>query len=166
MEPLAVAGYVAIASAAVLAIMAGAFAGALAWAVRGWIKGSLLWCGLLAAAGYLVKESVLDSAKLSSAFVLGIPLLVLTLLASWLLAGHLETRARWRRPWAALAALGGAFLLGYLWGFQFRLGLWVPSWTALAADLGLIVCLIVSHCRMRRTAGRGMEVVVRQEDRR
>ena len=152
MEPLALAGYLAIASAALLAVLLGAIGGALAWAVKSWVKGSLLWCGLMAAAGYLVAKTVLGSGRLWPAISIGIPFLMLSLLTSWLSARHLETRARWRRPWAALAALGIGLLLGYLWGFQFRLGLWVPIRTALVADAGLILWLIVSHLRMRKAS--------------
>src|SRR5262245_22054266 len=153
MEPLAIAGYMAVASAALEAILLGAIGGALAWAIKGWIKGSLLWCGLLAAGCYLVEETVLHGARLWPAFSLGIPFLMLPLLTSWLSARQLETRARWRRPWAALAGLGAGLVLGYLWGFQLRLGLWVPVWTALAAEAGLILWLIVSRLRTRIAGG-------------
>jgi hypothetical protein len=74
--------------------------------------------------------------------------LLLTLLASWLIAHHLEARARFRRISATLVALGAAALLGFLWIPLFRLGLWIPVSVALAAD----ACLIVMFYRSRKAS--------------
>lgn len=145
MEPVAVAGYVMVAAAAVLAGMVGAFGGAIAWAVNG----SLLWGGLLATGGYLAATVLLGSARLGPAAVVGIPPLILTLLTSWLIASYLEARTRLRHIWATVVALGCALLLGFLWGFLFRLGLWTPVSVALAAD----VCLGLLLYRSRKAVG-------------
>ena len=145
MGPVGAAGLVMIAAAAVLAVILGAFAGAIAWAVQ---RG-LLWAGLLAAAGYLATEVLLGSASPVPALVIGMPPLILALLTSWLTARYLEARARFRRIWATLVALGCALLLGFLWGFSFRLGVWVAVALALAAD----ACLIVLLYRSRKVDG-------------
>jgi hypothetical protein len=142
MEPVGAAGYVMVAAAAVLAVILGAFAGAIAWAVRC----SLFWAALLAAGAYLAIEVLLGSASLAPAAVIGIPPLILTLLTSWLTARYLEARARFRHISATLVALGFTLLLGFLWGFSFRLGLWAPVSLALVAD----ACLIVLFCRSRK----------------
>lgn len=137
MEPLAAAGYVTVVSNALLAVILGAFGGAVAWQV----KRSLLWVALLAAGGYLAATVLLGSSRLMAAAVVGIPPLILTLLACWLTARYLETRARLRRIWATLVALVCALLLGFLWLLLFRLSFRVPVSLALAADVGLIVLL-------------------------
>ena len=49
--------------------------------------------------------------------------------------------------WAALLGFACALLLGYPWGFLFRLGLWVPGSAAMAAD----VCLIGVFLYARRS---------------
>lgn len=136
MEPLAVAGYVMVASAAVLAVMLGALAGAIAWAV----KGNVFWAGVLAAGAYFAVAVLLESHRPVAAAIVGMPPLMLTLLSSWLAASYLQ--ARLRRPWAAAAALGCALLLGFIWGFLFRIGLWTAVSVALAAD----ACLIALIC--------------------
>ena len=65
--------------------------------------------------------------------------MILTLLTSWLTARYFEARARLRRAWATLVALGAAVLLGFLCLLLFRLGLWAPVYAALAADICLIL---------------------------
>ncbi len=147
MEPLAAAGYVMIAAAAVLAIGLGALAGAIAWLVRC----SPVWPGLLAAGGYLVETVLLNSAAPGPSIVIGFPPLLMTLLISWLFAGTLGTRARLGRPWAALAGSVCALVLGLLWSFSFRLGIWLPVSLALVADACLILLIV-----LRRKAGARM----------
>jgi hypothetical protein len=142
MEPLGVAGYVMVAAAAVLAVILGALGGAIAWA----LKRSLLWVALLVAGGYFAAEVLLGSSSVAPAAVIGIPPLILTLLTSWLTARYLQVRASFRRIPATLVGLGSALLLGFLWGFLFRLGLWAPVSVALAAD----ACLIVLFYRSRK----------------
>jgi hypothetical protein len=141
MGPVGAAGYAIVASAAVLAVMLGAFAGAIGWAT----KARVLWAGLLAAAIYLATAVLWESHRLEAAASIGIPPLILTLLIAWLTAQYLETRAKWRRIWAALAALGGALLLGFLWGFSLRLGLREAILMALAADVCLLVLFHLSQ---------------------
>jgi len=137
MGPLAAAGYVSVVSNAVLAIVVGASAGAVAWA----INRSILGVGLLAAAGYVAETALLGSSRLAAAAIVGMPPLILTLLISWLTACFLETRVRVRRLWATLIAVGGAVLVGFLWLFLFRVSFSAPLLVALAADIGLIVLL-------------------------
>src|SRR5262245_16705431 len=157
MEPLAAAGYVMIASAAVVALLLGALGGAIARALgRG-----LPWVALLAAAGYLASTVLFDSARLAPAAIVGIPPLLLTLLTCWLSGHHLEAGAGWRRIPAALAGLGCALLVGFLWGFTFRIGVRTAVSTALALDAVLIVWFGAVLHRRRRSlaapagAGRG-----------
>lgn len=142
MEPLAVAGYTMVASAAVLAAILGAAAGAIAWL----LNARLLLLTVLAAGAYFAERVLLGSASFWSSAVIGMPPLILTLLISWLAARYLAARRQLRRIPAALAGLGCALLLGFLWGFLFRLGLWVPVWVALAAD----VCLVAVFYRRIR----------------
>lgn len=137
MEPLAVAGYVTVVSNAVLAVILGAFGGAIAWA----LQRSLLWVALLAAAGYLAATVLMGSSRFAAAAVVGIPPLPFTVLTAWLTARYLEARPRLPRIWATLVALGCALLLGFLWLFLFRFGLRAPVSVALAADVCLIVLL-------------------------
>ena len=141
MGPVAVAGYVMIGAAAALALILGAFAGAIAWAAQR----SLLLFFLLAAAGYFGETVLLGSARLAPAAVIGIPFLILTLLTSWLTARYLEAHARLRRIWAALAGLCGALVLGFFSGFSLRLGVSAAVSLALTAD----ACLIVLFFRSR-----------------
>lgn len=134
MEPLAVAGYVAIAAAAVFALILGAVAGAIAWV----LKGRLLLLGLLAASVYFAEQVFLGSSRVLSSAIIGMPPLILALLVSWLTAYYLDARWKLRRIPAALSALGCALVVGFGWGFLFRLDLWVPIWVAVVADLCLI----------------------------
>jgi hypothetical protein len=113
MEPLGAAGYVMVAAAAVVAMFLGALAGTIAWAV----KRGPLWGGVAAMGAYLASTVVFGSARLAPAALIGIPLLTLTLLTSWLTASQLEARMRLRRMWAALLGFACALLLGYPWGF-------------------------------------------------
>ena len=131
-----------VAAAAVLAVIVGAAAGAIAWL----LNARLLLLALVAAGVYFVDRVLLGSANLWSAAVIGMPPLILTVLVSWLTARYLGARWQLRRIPAALAGLGCALLLGFLWGFLFRLGLWLPVWIALAAD----VCLVAVFYRRIR----------------
>lgn len=146
MGPVGLAGYVMVTSAAVLAVFLGALGGTIAWAV----KRGPLWGGLAATGVYFTKTVVLESARLTSSAVIGIPPLIMTLLISWMTASHLEARTRLWRTWAALLGLACALLLGFLWGFLFRLGLRAPVSVAIAAD----VCLIALFLYRRPTTWR------------
>jgi hypothetical protein len=138
MEPAGAAGYVIVASAAVLALFLGALGGTIAWAVkRGPLGGGVAAIGV-----YLATRVVLESASLTSSAVIGIPPMIMTLLTSWLTASYLEARTRSGRMWAALLGLACALLLGFLWGFLFRLGFRAPVSVAIAADVCLIGLLL------------------------
>jgi hypothetical protein len=141
MAPLAAAAYVSIAALAVEALMVGAFCGAIVGALR--LR--LLWAGPLAAGGYLAAITVLGSRSLPAGAVFGMPLMILTLLTSWLTAHHFQSRVRLRRTWATLVALGSALLLGFLCLLLFRVSVWAPVYAALAADVSLILLTLFTH---------------------
>src|SRR3954447_25395146 len=134
MAPVGTAGYVMVAALAVQAVLFGAFGGAIAWAIRA----GLLWGGLLTAASFLAAAVPLGFYRLEPAVLYGMPLMTLTFLTAWLSARSLETRAAWRRVWAALAGLAAAVVVGFLWLLPSRLDLWAPVWLALGADVGLV----------------------------
>jgi hypothetical protein len=90
-----------VASAAVLAVMLGALAGAIAWAV----KGNVFWAGVLAAGAYFAVAVLLESHRPVAAAIVGMPPLMLTLLSSWLAASYLQARLR-----RAVGSGGGARL--------------------------------------------------------
>ena len=141
MAPLAAAGYVSIAALAVEALIVGGLCGAIIWAV----KVSVLWGGLLAAGGYLAAIVFLGAHSPEAAAVFGMPLMILTLLTSWLTARYAEACARLRRTWATLVGLGSAFLLGFLCLLLFRLSVWAPVYVALAADVCLIPLILLTQ---------------------
>jgi hypothetical protein len=145
MEPLAIAGYLLVATAVVDAVIVGAFAGAIGRAV----SGSLLWVGLLVAGGYLAGTVLLASYSLAAAAVFGLPPLVLTFLISWLTACCLEARARLRRIWTTLVAICCALTAGLMCGLLFRLGMWAPVIFAVAAD-GFLIIFLVFLTRRRK----------------
>ena len=145
MEPLAVAALVAIAAAATLAALTGIVAGAIAAAIRG----SLVWVGPVAAAGYLAYMYFAESTRVAAAAMIGLPPLVLTLLTCWLVASFLETRRKWRRPWAIAAAAGCALVVGVLDLMLFRVEIRAPSTVALVAD-AILIALAIRHTSSMR----------------
>jgi hypothetical protein len=146
MEPVAAAAYVMIGAASFVAAVVGACAGALAWAVRG----SVLWIGPLALAGYVASAPPLLSFGMGAAAELGGPLVVLTFLTSWLIARRLEVCARWRAGWAALLAAVCALAIGFVVCVSlFRLDVRGPSSFALLVDAFLIL-FVVPGTRRRR----------------
>ena len=148
MGPVAAAGYLLLTSAFLDAVVVGAFAGAIAWAV----KRNLLWVGPLVAGGHLAATGFLASYSLKAAALFGIPALVLTLLISWLAACYLEVRAKWRSVWTVLAAICCALIAGFLCGFLFRLSMWAPAVFAAATDFVLILFLMFLS-RRRKPVG-------------
>lgn len=148
MGPVAAAGYLALTSAFLDAVMVGAFAGAIAWAV----KRNPLWLGLLLAGGHLAATGVLASYSLKAATLFGIPALALSFLIAWLTACYLEVRAKWRRMWVIPAAICWALIAGVLCGFLFRLGLWAPPIFAVAADV-ILVLVLLFLTRRRKPVG-------------
>ena len=77
---------------------------------------------------------------------------MLTLLISWLAAGYLEVRAKWRPMWAVLAAICCALIAGFLCGFLFRLSMWAPAVFAATTDVVLIAFLMFLS-RRRKPVG-------------
>jgi hypothetical protein len=135
-EPVAAAGYVIIAAHAVLGVLLGALAGAIVSALgRG-----LAW-GALAGAAIYLGEALLQSTRLAAAALIGLPPLILTLLACWLTARWLQARLKWRRLWAVPAACAAAVILGFLWMLLFRHSLEAPITVALVADACLLILL-------------------------
>lgn len=148
MGPVAAAGYLLLTSAFLDAVFVGAFAGAIAWAV----KRNLLWIGPVVAAGHHAATGLLASYSLKAAGLFGIPALVLTLLISWLAACYLEVRAKWRPMWAVLAAICCALIAGFMCGFLFRLSIWAPPAFAATTDVVLILFLLFLS-RRRKPVG-------------
>ena len=142
MGPVGAAGYAMIASAALLAVLAGVLGGATASA----LGGRLLWVGLLASTAYLAAAVFWASGRLTAAFILGIPPVILTLMTTWLTARHLMARAGLGRVWATFAGVGVALLVGCLWMLLFRHSLETPIALACMAD----ACLVAIHHRMQR----------------
>lgn len=143
MEPLALAGYLLLANAALSGVIAGSIGGAIAWAVRR----NAFWAGALVAAAYLVFVFLFESYSLKAAVVFGLPPLVMTFIVAWLIAWWLHARAGWRSISSALVGGGCAIAGGFLWGFLFRLDIWAPVIFALAADALLIVGLLLLRLR-------------------
>src|SRR5262245_49506825 len=131
-----------IAAAAVLAVMVGALGGAIASALRA----GLLLGGVLTAGAYLADLVFIESVGLKTA-TLFLPLVALTFLTSWLTARLLEARLGLPRVWAASLAFVCALLTGFLCMLLGRVGLLIPVWAALAADLGLIGFIVIPRIR-------------------
>ena len=139
-EPVAAAGYVIIAAHAVLGVLLGALAGAIVSALgRG-----LAWGGVAAGAIYL-GEALLHSTRLVAAALIGLPPLILTLLACWIVARRLQARLKWRRLWAVPAACAAALVVGFLWMLLFRHSVQLPITVAIVADVGLLGWLAYSR---------------------
>lgn len=113
-----------VASAAVLAVMVGAVAGVLAWAM----KLNILLGGVCAAAAYLAALALLGSHSLTAAATVGGPPLLVTAVTAGVTARYLEARGRLWRPAVAMLALVVALAVGFLFlrllahalGFPFR----------------------------------------------
>jgi hypothetical protein len=116
------AGYVMVATAAVLAVIVGALTGVLAWAM----KVNLLWGGACAVAAYLATLTLLGSYSFTAATVVGGPPLILTVVTSGVTARFLDARAKLWRPVTALLALVCALLVGFLFLLLLRHALGFP----------------------------------------
>lgn len=151
MEPLAIAGYLLLSTAAIEGILVGTLGGAIAWRIRA----GLLWVLPLVAGGYLAGAAVLASYSPAAAAVFGLPPLVLTFLITWLTADYLRANAGLRPVWASLAAICCALIAGAAWGFLFRIDVWVPVACAMAADVCLIlfVVFLTRRRKLLRQAG-------------
>ena len=142
MEPVAAAGYVIIAAHAVLGVLLGALAGAVVSALgRG-----LIW-GAVAAGAIYLGEALFQSTRLAAAALIGLPPLILTLLACWIVARWLQARLKWRRLWAVPAAFAAAVILGFLWMLLFRHSVQLPITVAIVADVGLLGWMVYSRNR-------------------
>lgn len=156
MEVVANGFKILTASVVVTAVTIGALSGAVAWR----IKNGLILGGLSALGVYFL--AVAMSLNLLSWFKLvllfGVPPLIMTFLISYLTALHLKAHGKLCPLWASLAALGGALILGILYGFLFRVGFEVPIWTALGVD----ACLILLAVRRRRLVLLGASLLIMQ----
>lgn len=140
MEVIAVGFKVLVASVVVTAVIVGAMSGAVFWrAKNGLVLGSLSALGVYFLA-VAIDLDLLPWGKLTLVF--GVPPLIMTFLMSYLTARHLKARSKLRPLWASLAALGGTLIVGFSYGFLFRIGFEAPIWTALGADAGLILLTI------------------------
>ena len=137
MEPLAIAGYLLVANAALSGVLAGSIGGAIAWA----LQRSFAWTALGAIVAYLAAVFFFADFSLKAAAVFGLPAMVMTFVAAWLLAWLLETRIRLQRIWTLPLAICGSLAAGLVWGLLFTLDIWAPTAFAVPADLLLIVLL-------------------------
>lgn len=108
MEPLAIAGYMVLASTAVSGAMAGTLGGAVAWAFRI----HLLWGAALAVATHLAVATFDIHITLTGAALFGGLPLITSLASAWLVARQLEMRAKWHHALATLAGLLIGFAVG------------------------------------------------------
>jgi hypothetical protein len=139
MEVIAAGARVMVAMAATVAVIVGAIGGAIVW--RGGIR--LTLGGLSGMLVYfLAATALLGFSFLTLAVIVGIPILVLSFLISYLTARHLRSRTSLRLMWATPAAVGSALTVGFLYLLLFRLSLWAPVWIALGADACLILLAI------------------------
>jgi hypothetical protein len=147
MAPIAAAVYATAAAAAILGVVVGAVAGIVVWRLRwGLLAGGPAVVGIYV----LLAIALLGSFWLNLSLVFGIPPLLQASLLSWTIARQLETRARLRPLWIALAAPGCSLAMGVLCLLAGRLNLYAPIWLA----LGIVACLIVWAVWQRKPASR------------
>ncbi len=129
------------------AIVLAAFIGAVGGAISGRLKADLP-LGVVSTMGVYVLVSALD--HLSPLALLGLLPLILTFLVGSLTTQYLEDHVGLRPVFATSAALGSAFIVGYLYALPMRFGWWGladvnTAWIGGAA----LVCLIIFSIRKR-----------------
>ena len=133
---------VLVATAGILAAMAGAIAGVIIWRFR--IRPAV---GIAAVAAAYLSFAV-PNAGIGVPVIYGLPLLALVLLSAWLAADRLHHAAGLRPMLAVSIALVAAFLLGMIHVLMLRLHLYAPVLSALA---GTFYCgRIVGAARLPR----------------
>jgi hypothetical protein len=143
MAPVGYGMLAAVAGAIVLAALIGAVGGA----ISGRLKADLT-LGVVCTTGVYVLVSALD--HLLPLSLLGMLPLILTFLVASLTTHYLEQRMALRPVLATSAALGSAFIVGYLYALPMRFGWWgladvKTAWIGGTA----LVCLIIFSIRKR-----------------
>lgn len=144
MQPIAAGFLILVGTAAFLGVVVGAIGGAVVWRRRC----SLLLGGALTACGYLlvlIAEHHEDFIWLPSKLTWGIPSMTLAFLICSVSASWLESHTTLRPTWIALSAFGISLGMGFLYLFLFRLGLKAPLVAAIAADICLILMILVRN---------------------
>jgi hypothetical protein len=141
MAPVAAAVYVMIGAAIVTGFFAGLIGGIVVWRARIHIG----WGGLLAFLAYILLSAAThdwDLHWLSRELVWGAPSMSLAFLLYSVSARCLERRFSLHPNWTVFAALGLTLILGFPYGFLFRLDFIAPLLVALVVDALLILLLI------------------------
>jgi len=128
-----------------MGVVVGAIGGTVTWR----LGGSLVLGGLLTACAYLlalILEHPQDFLWLRAKLAWGIPATSVTFLIGSVVARWLRVRTALRPIWIALAALGFALSMGFLYLLLFRVSLQAPLVAALVGD----ICLILLLMRTRR----------------
>ena len=151
MEPFAVGFMILVAAASFIGVVVGAIGGAVIWRLR---IGIVLGAVLTAAAYFLVLvlEHHEDFTWLRAKLTWGAPSMVLSFLICSVSAPWLAARTTLRPTWIALAALGISLAMGFLYLLLFRVSMRAPLVTALAADVCLIILLILNRRLVRNEA--------------
>ena len=142
-------------TAALVGVVVGAIAGAVVWPLRC----NLALGGLVTACVFpliLVAEAYGSVSWLRAKLIWGAPSVALTFLICSIAASWLEAGTALRPMWIALAACGLALGVGllYLAWFKYLLlsshGAWGPLSQALAADIVLLVVLLLTRRPVRQ----------------
>ena len=145
--PIAAAVEFTIAGAGILAVLLGAIGGVVLWKMR-----INLLLGVPAVAAVYVVVLILSSGLfwLRLSLAAGLLPLIQAALLSHLLATFLQTRAKLRSVWSALAALASSLVVGFLTLLPVRLDLWTSNWLA----VGIIACIFVLSFTVRKSVSR------------
>ena len=116
--------------------------GVLIGALVGRLKRGIVWGSLLVAA-YLLVAPPLNDTRLVPFLALNAPATILTFLSAYLATRHLRIRRAWL---AAMAGFGCGLVVAAAYMFLFRVllmrDIWPLAWSALAADVVLVLLLI------------------------
>jgi hypothetical protein len=155
MAPIGYGFLILIVTAALVGVVVGAIAGAVVWRLRcNLVLGGLVTACVLPLA--LIAEAYGSVSWLRAKVTWGAPTAALTFLLCAIAARGLEARTALRPLWIALAASGlalGAGLLYLAWFKHLLLsshGAWSPLRSALAADLVLLVVLLLTRRSVRQ----------------
>jgi hypothetical protein len=129
------------------AIVLAAFIGAVGGAISGRLKADPA-LGAISTMGVYFLVSAVD--HLSSLALLGMLPLILTFAVASLTTHYLDQRMALRPVFATSAALGSAFIVGYVYALPMRFGWWgLADVTAAWIGGAALVCLIIFSIRRR-----------------
>jgi hypothetical protein len=155
MAPVGYGFLVLISTAALVGVVVGAIAGAVVWRFRcNLALGGLVTACLLPLV--LVAEAYGSVYWLRAKVIWGAPSTALTFLICSISARWLEAHTTLRPRWIALAACGVALSLGFLYLLWFKYlllsshGPWGPLRPALAADIFLLLVLLLTRQPVRQ----------------